>query len=316
MTNKEQYNLFCERNPQLPFYYQQWWLNSIYYNDWECITYKEGEEILGILPYSIKKNLCFRTIMPPLLSPYTGPYLSLPQNIGNNKTYSLENKALQHFAKELDKLNLDFYTQKFNPQIKNWLGFLWNKFSATPHYTYRFTNLENIEETFEQIDKEYRRKIRKTQDQLTFCDNLSIDQIYEINTLTYKKQNTICPFSFDYLARIDQQATKQGKAIKSGLKDKEGNILAINYLIIDNEVCYQLFCAADTRFSHLNAPSILLWKSLQYAKEKNCKIYDFTGSIMPQIETFIRHFGAEQTQYFYVQKQYSKIYSLLRKLKR
>ncbi|MBO7224332.1 MAG: hypothetical protein J6V35_00295 [Bacteroidales bacterium] len=159
MTNKEQYNLFCERNPQLPFYYQQWWLNAIYNNDWGVITYKEGEEILGILPYSIKKNLCFHTIMPPLLSPYAGPYLSLPQNIGNNKTYSLENKALQHFAKELDKLNLDFYTQKFNPQIKNWLGFLWNKFSATPHSTYRFTNLENIEETFEQIDKEYRRKI-------------------------------------------------------------------------------------------------------------------------------------------------------------
>ncbi len=313
---KQDYQTFCQQNPNLPFYYQEWWLNTIYNNNWDCIIYKEGEEIIGILPYSIKKNLCFRTIMPALLMPYSGPYLCLPQNIGNNKTYSIENKALQHFAKELDKLNLDFYTQKFNPQIKNWLGFLWNKFSATPHYTYRFTNLENIEETFEQIDKEYRRKIRKTQDQLTFCDNLSIDQIYEINTLTYKKQNTTCPFSFDYLSRIDQQATKQGKAIKSGLKDKEGNILAINYLIIDNQICYQLFSGSNPHFSQLNAPSILLWKSLQYAKEQNCKIYDFTGSIMPQIETFIRHFGAEQTQYFYVQKQYSKIYSLLRKLKR
>ena len=141
-------------------------------------------------------------------------------------------------------------------------------------------------------------------------------EIYQINLLTYKKQNTTSPFSFDYFSRLDQEATKQGKAIKSGLKDSNGNLLAINYLIIDNEVCYQLFSAADTRFLHLNAPSVLLWKSLQYAKEKNCKIYDFTGSIMPQIETFIRHFGAQQTQYLYVQKQYSKIYSLLRKLKR
>ena len=66
----------------------------------------------------------------------------------------------------------------------------------------------------------------------------------------------------------------------------------------------------------LNAPTLLLWHSLQYANQKGCKIYDFTGSIMPQIETFIRHFGAEQTPYFYIEKQYSKIYSLLRKLKR
>lgn len=316
MTNKEQYDLFCERNPQLPFYYQQWWLNAIYNNDWDVITYKEGEEILGILPYSIKKNLCFRTIMPPLLSPYAGPYLSLPQNIGNNKTYSIENKALQHFAKQLDNLNLDFYTQKFNPEIKNWLGFLWNKFSATPHYTYRFTNLENIEETFEQIDKEYRRKIRKSQDQLFLSEEITAKDFYSLNLLTYKKQNTTCPFSFEYFEKIDNACQQQGKGKKLALKDYSGNILAITYLILDNKICYQLFSGADPRFSNLNAPSVLLWQSLQYASKQGCKIYDFTGSIMPQIETFIRHFGAEQTPYFYMQKQYSKIYSILRKLKR
>ena len=314
--SKDAYNKFSTQNPNLPFYYQEWWLNALYNNNWECLIYQEGEEIIGIMPYSIKKTLCFKTIMPPLLSPYQGPYLSLPQNIGNSKTYSIENKALQYFSNGLNKLGLHFYTQKFNPQIKNWLGFLWNGFRSTTHYTYRFTNLENIEETFNQIDKEYRRKIRKTQDQVFFTDTLSTEEVYKINILTYQKQNKTSPFSFEYFSRLDKEATKQGKAIKAGLKDKEGNILATNYLIIDNEVCYQLFSASDTKYSQLNAPTLLLWHSLQYANQKGCKIYDFTGSIMPQIETFIRHFGAEQTPYFYIEKQYSKIYSLLRKLKR
>ena len=43
--NNQDYKTFCNQTPNLPFYYQEWWLNAIYNNDWNCIIYKEGEEI-------------------------------------------------------------------------------------------------------------------------------------------------------------------------------------------------------------------------------------------------------------------------------
>lgn len=314
-SNKEEYKKFCNKNPQLPIFYKEWWLDLVYNKNWDCFSYKEGEEILGIMPYSIKQTLCFKTIMPPLLTPFAGPYLSLPQNIGNNKQYSLENKALQYFAQEIDKQNLAFFTQKFNYETKNWLGFLWNNFTAHTHYTYRFTNIEDLDYTFNQIDKEYRRKIRKEENNLQLTEDINTEDFYKINLLTYQKQNTKCPFSFEFFKNLDTLCTQENVGKKLALKDSQNNILAITYLIFDNNTCYQLFSGADSKYRSLNAPSVILWKAIQYASQRNCKIYDFTGSIMPTIETFIRHFGAEQTPYFYVEKHYSKIYKLLRKLK-
>ncbi len=315
-NNKEEYKKFCNKNPQLPIFYKEWWLDLVYNNNWDCLIYKEGEETLGIMPYSIKQKLCFKTIMPPMLTPFAGPFLSLPQEIGNNKQYSLENKTLQHFAQEINKLKLAFFTQKFNYNIKNWLGFLWNGFQATTHYSYRFTQINDLESTFNQIDKEYRRKIKKEENNLQLTEDISTEEFYKINSLTYQKQNTTCPFSFEFFKKLDEECTKQKAGKKLCLKDSQNNILAITYLILDKENCYQLFSGADPKYRTLNAPSILLWKAIQYAQAQGCKTYDFTGSIMPTIETFIRHFGAEQTPYFYIEQHYSKTYKLLRTLKR
>jgi lipid II:glycine glycyltransferase (peptidoglycan interpeptide bridge formation enzyme) len=315
MTNKEQYDLFCERNPQLPVFYQEWWLDLAYNKAWDTLIYKEGEEILAIMPYCIKTKLHFKTIMPPMLTPFSGPYISLPQNLNNNKKYSLENKILQDFAQKINKKKLAFFTQKFNYEIKNWLGFLWNGFSATTHYSYRFTNIEDLDYTFNNIDKEYRRKIKKQESNLFLTEEISCEEFYKINLLTYQKQNTKCPFSYEFFKQMDEVCTQKKVGKKLAIKDNQQNILAITYLIIDKDNCYQLFSGADPKYRTLNAPSILLWKAIEYAAQQKCKIYDFTGSIIPSIETFIRHFGAEQTPYLYVQKHYSTIYKLLRRLK-
>jgi lipid II:glycine glycyltransferase (peptidoglycan interpeptide bridge formation enzyme) len=173
-----------------------------------------------------------------------------------------------------------------------------------------------LESTFNQIDKEYRRKIKKEENNLQLTEDISTEEFYKINSLTYQKQNTTCPFSFEFFKKLDEECTKQNAGKKLCLKDSQNNILAITYLILDKENCYQLFSGADPKYRTLNAPSILLWKAIQYAQAQGCKTYDFTGSIMPTIETFIRHFGAEQTPYFYIEQHYSKTYKLLRTLKR
>lgn len=313
--NRQAYKQFCDQTPDLPIFYQEWWLNAIYNNNWQCLTHNEGEQITAILPYQLKHTLCYKTIMPAPLTPYTGVYLNLPPQLNNNKKYSLENKALQDLAQQLNNLKLSFYTQKFHPSITNWLGFLWSGFQCTTHYTYRFQHLQDLDYTFNQIDKEYRRRIKKHQDQLTLTQNLNTKDFYYINNLTYQKQHIPCPFTQDYFQRLDTAATTHNASHKLALTTPEGKHIAIAYLIIDHHTCYQIFSGSDPSYYHLNAPSILLWKSLQYAHSKGCTTYDFTGSIKPNIETFIRHFGATQTPYFYIQNQYSTTYKLLRKIK-
>jgi lipid II:glycine glycyltransferase (peptidoglycan interpeptide bridge formation enzyme) len=314
--NKQAYKQFCDQTPHLPIFFKEWWLNAIYNDNWQCLTHNEGEQITAILPYQLKHTLCYKTIMPAPLTPYTGIYLNLPPELNNNKKYSLQNKALQDIAQQLDNLKISFYTQKYHPTITNWLGLLWNNFQCTTHYTYQFHNLQDLDYTFNQIDKEYRRRIKKHQDQLSLTQDITIEDFYQINNLTYKKQNINCPFTFDYFQRLDTSATLHNASRKLALLDPQGTPIAITYLIIDQNTCYQIFSGSNPAYSHLNPPTILLWKALQYAHSQGCTTYDFTGSIKPNIETFIRHFGATQTPYFYIQKHYSKTYKLLRTLKR
>ena len=45
------------------------------------------------------------------------------------------------------------------------------------------------------------------------------------------------------------------------------------------------------------------------------KEVDFTGSMMKNVEKFLRFYGATQTPYFLIEKKFSKLYTILKNIK-
>ena len=91
---------------------------------------------------------------------------------------------------------------------------------------------------------------------------------------------------------------------------------SVTYVICSGDVWHSIFAGSDPESRSANAATLLLWRILEDASAAGCREYNFNGSMMRPIETFIRHFGAEQTPYMMIEKQYSGLYTFLKSLKK
>lgn len=315
MSNKDKFISFCQSNQSIPIFMQYWWLDAVSGDNWDVILMEENNKIIAFLPYFLHKKYCFKSIIPPHLTPIGGVWLSYEQGMNQTSRYTYEIKVMDFIAKEIDKLKIDFFSQKFNHQITNWLGFYWNGFKQTTCYTYRVLTLNDLEKTFSSFESTVKKRIRKLQDNFIITTDITEEEFYQINSLTYKRQGIKCPFSFELFQKIEKACKERDCSKMFAIKDKEGNIHSVSYVLFDNDICYGLFSGTNPEYRKSNSPTILLWEVLKYASNRGCTQYDYTGSMMKQVEIFIRHFGTIQTPYFLIEKNYSKLYTLLRSLK-
>lgn len=93
-------------------------------------------------------------------------------------------------------------------------------------------------------------------------------------------------------------ATEAGQGKSFQAIDKHGNIIAVEYLVWDNKESYGLLGGYDSESSCRGAKSLALWEGIKFSKGIGLQQFDFEGSMIPQIEHFVRKFGGKQTPYF------------------
>ena len=317
MTTKEIYNRFCEANPRMSVFLQPWWLDAVYSEGWEVLLYEEGEQVLAAMPYCRHRKYGFTAILQPKLTPVTGMWIAYPEDCKRSKRYALEIKAMEYFAEQIDDMKPAYYQTMLHFSLTSWLGFFWHGYKQTTRYTYRFTHLEDLDYVFSQCSTEVRKCIRKLEKQdFTVRNDLPLKQFYEINTLTYARQGVKCPFSFEDFERIEAAAAARNQSRRYAICDKEGRVHSVTYVICSGDVWHSIFAGSDPELRSSNAATLLLWHILEDASAAGCREYNFNGSMMRPIETFIRHFGAEQTPYMMIEKHYSGLYTFLKSLKK
>lgn len=315
MSNKDKFISFCQSNQSIPIFMQYWWLDAVSGDNWDVILMEENNKIIAFLPYFLHKKYCFKSIIPPHLTPIGGIWLSYEKGMHQTSRYTHEIKVMDFIAKEIDKLKIDFFSQKFNHKITNWLGFYWNGFKQTTCYTYRINDLENIDLIYQNIASKKRRIIRNAEENIVIDNEITNEKFYEILSMSFKRQGLNMPYSYSLFERIEKECSQRQRSSKLVAKDKQGNIEAVMYLVFDETTCYTLASGADPKYRDSGAMALLNWKAMELAHKMGKKEFDFTGSMMQNVEKFFRFYGATLTPYFLIEKNYSKLYSLLRSLK-
>ena len=316
MSNKDKFINFCQSNQSLPIFMQYWWLDAVTQENWDVILMEENNKIIAFLPYFLHKKYCFKSIIPPHLTPIGGVWLSYEQGMHQTSRYTHEIKVMDFIAKEIDELKIDFFSQKFNHEITNWLGFYWNGFKQTTYYTYRVLGIENIEQVYSNFHQKTKKTIRLAQEELIITEDISLEEFYRINSLTFQRQKIKVPYSEAFFIKLASICKEKNACKLFTAKDKLGNIHAVLMVVFNENTCYSIVSGADSNLRSSGATTLLNWHAIKFAHENGMKEYDFTGSMIEPIEKFFRHFGAIQTPYFLIEKKYSKLYTLLRSLKR
>lgn len=79
---------------------------------------------------------------------------------------------------------------------------------------------------------------------------------------------------------------------------------------------YNIIAGYNKDLAHHGAGAIAIWEAIKYAKSLGLKIFDFEGSMIPQIETYFRGFGGYLETYSSVHKALLPIEIVLKIVKR
>lgn len=281
------------------FFEESWWLDAVAGNDWERIKIeKHNGDIAAAFPIYKTKYMGFKTLKVPPITQTLGIYI---ENTGAklSKKLEKEKKLINQIISQLPpKYNYDFYLDIDNEYI---LPFLWNGFKAEPKYSYRIEDLSDIDIVWAGFKENVKTDIRKAQKKVCVSQGDDIELLIKMERKTFERQGRKLPFDESIIRKLDNELKSRDSRVLLYAYDDKGNIHAATYFVFDNNRCYYLLSGGDPDFRNSGATSLLIWEGIKLASNR-VKIFDFEGSMIEDIERFVRSFGACPRVYYRVTK--------------
>ncbi|GAB4450096.1 MAG: hypothetical protein OHK0036_08160 [Bacteroidia bacterium] len=291
-------------NDELPFILPLSLLKKIYSDSFVLLECVEQNTTIAYF-YFFKRKIYFNLtkIQSPLFLPYNELIVTkknTPINIA--KKYS--------FIKDIINSLCDFLDQEFSksiititlpPQIQDAQPFFWHNYKVIPFYTYQIDLSQDIDEIISCFSPEKRNSIKKAEkDGLKIIDDNNIDDLYHFIENTFERKNK---YLNNNVLKKFLQHTHQNNFIKVFSCVNKDNIkIASAGFLLSNQKVYYLFSGYDPKHKHSGSIALLLFTAIRTFKESQYKIFDFEGSMLPDVEKNFREFGGNLIPYFSINK--------------
>lgn len=275
------------------------WLDCVAYKSWERIVIKnKNDEIEAAFPIYKGNKMGFKILDMPPLTQTMGVYI---RDTGAKLTKKLEREK-KLLTQVIDSLP-GGYNYDFNIDIDNEyvLPFIWKGFKVEPRFSYRLENLEDLDAVWNGFKENIKTDIRKAQKKVEVRSDMDIENLIRMQEKTFQRQNRSLPFDKDVIRKIDKAMHSNNKGLLLCAVDRDDNVHAAAYFIFDERRCYYLLGGGDPEYRNSGATSLLIWEGIKYASEHSI-IFDFEGSMIQDIERFVRGFGANPRVYYHVYK--------------
>ncbi|SDJ09900.1 GNAT family N-acetyltransferase [Billgrantia gudaonensis] len=305
---KEIYRKLCESEPSIPLFSQAWWLDAVAGDQWDVVLATKKQQVIGALPYVLRKRRGFRLLSQPILTQTLGPWVR-PTHKSYPKQLAYEKDVLGELADQLP--NYDHYAQNWHCDRQNWLPFYWRGFKQTTRYTYRLDLKADKEQLWKGMQQNIRSDIRKAKDRVGVdVREGTLEEFMALNRMVFKRQNRTVPYTSKLVSGLDTAVSARNARDCLVAVDREGNLHAGAYIVRGGNTAYYLMGGGNPELRNSGATSLVLWEAICRQPE-TVEVFDFEGSMIEPIERFFRAFGAIQTPYFHVSRSNSKLFKLL-----
>ena len=267
-----------------------WWLDAVAPGQWDCLEVRDSNgNLTGRWPLCYGKLLGFKTIKNPKYTQTLGPWIKSDAS-KYSKYLSTKKKVLEELIKQIPRKPYNFFIT-LDSSNEYVLPFRWRGFQISPTFSYRFSELSNLDEIYRQIDSKQKTVIKKAETALTVKDDCPIDVLIEMMRKTNVRQNRKKGLYKDVIFRIDDACQKHNARKLLVAVDDNNHVHAAAYLVYDDRTCYYLFGGADPNYRNSGAQSLLIWEAIRFASTVS-RAFDFEGSNVEAIERFFRSFGS------------------------
>jgi hypothetical protein len=305
MLNREAYRAFVAAAPDVPLFLQPWYLDAVCAGGaWGAVLAQKGGRTVAALPFFLKKKWGRPFVAMPPLGKFHGPYL-LPEFRSPRHETALYDALLDQLPR-----GLAAFEQDFNYAVQNWLPFYWRGFRQTTRYSYTLSLAPPESLIFNNIAKDYRRKIRAAESQLEVKMDGSVVELYRLVGLSFARQGLKVPISEGFVERVVGALSAHSACQLFFATDpRTGALHSAALMAWDAGSAYYLLSGDDPALRGSGSALLLKWAAIRHAKNvAGVPVFDFEGSMIRAIETGRRAFGAEQRAYFRVQREWSALW--------
>ena len=121
------------------------------------------------------------------------------------------------------------------------------------------------------------------------------------------------PYSFEFVKNLFENC-KENSAVKMYFAKYQDEVIAVNFLVYDDNTVYYLMGGIDPSKKDLGAMDAIQFESIKFALQSGRR-FDFEGSMIESIEKYFRSFGAIQRPYFSISKTNSKLLKIRKLIK-
>lgn len=301
----EIWNEFVDNSPQGSIFAKTFWLDAVgaKYNILGC--FDKGKRLVAGMPIT-ETNKGY--VAMPKLTQTLGIVFSDFSKMKYVKKISKEKDIIMEFVDNIPKFK--YFDCGFHYNFTNWMPFMWKGYKQQTRYTYVIEGIQDIEKVRVGFSDSTKSVINKSIGlNLRVVDNLTLSDMYGMLAKTFHRQNMAVPFDFDWFSRFDEIVNKNNARKMFFTIDAQNNLHAALYLVYDKNCAYYLLGGADPEYRSSGAMYLNIFEAIKCSAEFTDK-FDFEGSIVPQIESMFRSFGALQKQYFRISKNNSIMLNL------
>jgi hypothetical protein len=234
---------------------------------------------------------------PPFM-PHSG--LVINNRAANPANYlSFDKDVLEAVVTFLNGLSYSVLSFALPPAVIDTQPFFWNKYKVVPNYTYQhdLSGSEEIEGKFSTNVRNSIKKAAKDGVEVQPCDDYDVVASLVKTTFSRREKR----LNEHQLAAILQGVAGSANSF-SFVAHWNGKPVAVAFCIHDESTCYYLLGGYDHTAMHRAAGVTCLYSCIRHAKERQLKLFDFEGSMMPEVESYFRSFGPRMVPYYTINK--------------
>lgn len=292
---REIYSALCQE-AYIPLPSRDWWLDAVCgAGNWDVgLAFDEKQNLLGALPYGIRRVAGFHFIKMPPLTARLNLWIRQPDTDRPHRLYAHQQRVVNSLIQSLPRHI--WFDILFEPEWDYWLPFAWKGFGQTTRYTYRLEDLHDPSRLFREMDPTARNHIRRSREQQVEILDGSAESLYALVEKTFSRQRLRTPFSALQLQNLAEALVSRNLGRIYVALDPEGRAHAAALVGWDERCTRLLASGSDPKLRQSGAMYGLIWQIIKDAAKRG-GVFDFEGSMLPQIEAVYRSFGAVARPY-------------------
>lgn len=239
-----------------------------------------------------------KTLITPPFSPHIG--LSVAGSKNNPvKIQTFHKQIAGAIASFLQDSKYVYFKLDFPSGWTDMQPLVWQKLNPVVRYTYRLDLNRSTEEIESCLDSSRRNKINKARREgLIISHEPKENEAMHMIRENLKGKPVV--LHEEIMKKILSLLSSQDAGFYTLVRSNETD-LATTICCNNGKTSYNLFSAINRNIGNNAAGSLCLFESILFAKKLGQQIFDFEGSVVPEIEEYFRSFGGELTPYYSVQ---------------